>query len=173
VRDELELDDPRAVKALFDPLRHRIFGLLRAPRSVPELAHELELPANRLYYHLRRLVECGLVHQVDTRPAGRHTERIYERVAERITFSGDLDLGGERPLRGIVDELERGLRVVQPGDPASVSYHVVSLTPARARELEESLRDLIAGFDDRSDGPGARRFAVLGALAPLPPGETA
>jgi predicted ArsR family transcriptional regulator len=168
VRDELELDDPAAAKALFDPVRHRVFGLLRTPRSVPELAQELGIPANRLYCHVRRLTECGLVQQVDTRTAGRHNERVFERTAERITFSGELDLAGESPLRGMVDELERGLRSVEADDPASVSYHVVTVTPERARELEAQLRDLIVSYDDRSRSTGARRFAVLGALTPLP-----
>ena len=168
MRDELELDDPAAARALFDPVRHRIFGLLRTPHSVPELASELGLPANRLYYHVRRLTDCGLVQQVDTRSSGRHNERVFERTADRITFSGELDLGGESPLRGIVDELERGLRSVAPDDPASVSYHVVTVTPGRARELESRLRELIVSYDDRSRSASARRFAVLGALTPLP-----
>jgi len=166
---ELELTDPTAVKALFDPLRFRIFGLLRTPRSVPELARELDLPADRLYYHLHRLVDCGLVHQVDARASGRHTERVFGRVAERITFSGDLDLSGESPLRGITQELERCLRSAGTDDTASVSYHHFSLAPARAQELEERLRALISEFDDRtSAADGARTFAVLGALAPMP-----
>jgi len=38
VQDELELRDPAAVRALFDPLRFQLFGLLRVPRSIPELA---------------------------------------------------------------------------------------------------------------------------------------
>ena len=168
MRDALELSDPAAAKALFDPVRHRIFGLLRTPRSVPELAREVGVPANRLYYHVRRLVECGLVQQVDTRPTGRHNERVFERTAERITFSGDLDLAGQSPLRGIVDELERGLRSVEADDPASVSYQVVSVTADRARELEARLRDLIVSYDDRSEDDAARPFAVLGVLTPLP-----
>ena len=169
MEQELTLEDPRAVKALFDPLRFRLFGLLREPRSVRELAHEVGLPADRLYYHLHRLVERGLVQEVDVRATGRHLERVYERTAERITFSGDVDLAGESPLRGIVQEVERALREAAPDDPASVSYHVLSLVPERARELEDRLRELFAEFDDRAaEHDGARRFAALGVLAPLP-----
>jgi DNA-binding transcriptional ArsR family regulator len=174
--EEPELDDPAAIKAraLFDPLRFRLFGLMRTPHSVPELARAVEMPADRLYYHVRRLVECGLVHQVDARVAGRHTERIFGRTAERVTFSGELDLGGESSLRSITHELEDGLRSAAGDDPASVSYHVVSLTDARARELEKRLRGLIAEYDDRGRVPkGARRYGVLGVLAPLRKEETA
>ncbi len=169
MRDELELNDPAAVKALFDPLRFRLFGLLRTPRSVPELARAVTLPADRLYYHVRLLVEAGLVQQVDTRASGRHTERVYGRTAERFTFSGELDLAGESPLRGITDEVENGIRAASAEDPASVSYHVYSLTDAQARELEARLRGLIAEYDDRGRAQkGTRRFGVLGVLAPLP-----
>jgi DNA-binding transcriptional ArsR family regulator len=166
--EELVLTDPAAVKALFDPVRFRLFGLLRTPRSVPELAKAVEVPADRLYYHVRRLVECGLVEQVDARNAGRHTERVYGRTAERFTFSGDLDLAGQSPLGGIVREVDDGLRSAAADDPASVSYHVYSLTETRARELEERLRSLIAEYDDAdSTADGSRRFGVLGVLTPL------
>ncbi len=165
---ELELRDPAAVKALFDPLRFRLFGLLRTPYSVPDLARAVDMPADRLYYHVRRLVECGLVQQVDARSTGRHTERIFGRTAERFTFSGELDLAGESPLRGIAHELDDGLRSASTADPASVSYHVFSLTDARAQELEERLRTLIAEYDDQGKtSPGTRRFGVLGVLAPV------
>ena len=57
--DELEVDDPAVVAALYDPLRVCLFRLLEAPRSVAELAEAVDMPANRLYYHVRRLVACG------------------------------------------------------------------------------------------------------------------
>lgn len=166
--EELELGDPAAVKALFDPLRFRLFGLLRTPRSVPELASEVALPADRLYYHVRLLMDAGLVRQVDTRVSGRHTERIYGRTAERFTFSGELDLAGESPLRAITQEVESGLRSASADDPASVSYHVYALTDERARELEDRMRRLIAEYDDGGRAPkGGRRFGLLGVVAPL------
>jgi hypothetical protein len=168
VAEELVLTDPGAVKALFDPIRFRLFGLLRTPQSVPELARAVEVPADRLYYHVRRLVQVGLVEQVDTRARGRHTERLYGRTAERLTFSGELDLAGESPLGGIVREVDNGLRSATADDPASVSYHVYSLTDERARDLEVRLRDLIAEYDDEGREPDdGRRFGVLGVLTPL------
>jgi DNA-binding transcriptional ArsR family regulator len=169
--DELSIDDPAVVSALYDPLRYRIFRLLEAPRSVAELAAEVGLPANRLYYHVRRLVECGLVRQVDARVSGRHTERIYGRVAERIRFSGELDLdsGAGGLIRGIVEELEAGIRAAGDDELASrISYHVVSLTPERAHELEQRLRALISEYEsETTPAEGTHRFGLLGALVPL------
>lgn len=164
---ELRLEDPAAVAALYDPLRYRIFRLLETPKSVAELAAEVGLPANRLYYHVKRLADCGLVRQVDARASGRHTERIYGRAAERIRFSGDLELYEGGLLRGIADELDAWLQDADETDPAAVSYHTPSLAPATARELETRLRELIgeyADLDERAEG--ARRYGLLGVLAP-------
>ena len=166
----MRVDDPAVVVALYDPLRYRIFRLLQAPRTVAELGDAIGMPPNRLYYHVRRLVECGLVRQVDARASGRHTERVYGRTAERIRFSGDLDLYEGGLLRGITDELDAGLAQAAAEDgPGSVSYHGATLSPASARELEERLRALIAEYADRREmEPDARRFGVLGVLAPVP-----
>lgn len=167
---ELRIDDPSVLAALYDPLRYRLFRLLESPRSVAELAADVGMPANRLYYHVRRLVECGLVRQVDARASGRHTERIYGRAAAQIRFSGDLEVYTGGFLRGIADELDTGLQSVVGDSPGSVSYHTVSLTPERASELEGRLRDLIAEYAEaKPTGQCATRFGVLGVLAPLPP----
>ena len=169
MEDELRIDDTSVLAALYDPLRYRLFRLLETPRSVAELAAEVDMPANRLYYHVRRLVECGLVKLVDARPSGRHTERIYGRVASRIRFAGDLDVYTGGFLRGIADELDAGLQAVEGDAPGSVSYHTMALTSARAAELEGRLRDLIAEYvESESSAKSACRFGVLGVLAPLP-----
>jgi len=166
---ELRIDDPAVLAALYDPLRYRLFRLLESPRSVAELAAEVDKPANRLYYHVRRLVDCGLVKQVDARPSGRHTERIYGRAASRIRFAGDLDVYTGGFLRGIADELDAGLQTVAGDEPGSVSYHTVALTSVRARELEARLRDLIAEYAEAdSTAEESQRFGVLGVVAPLP-----
>jgi DNA-binding transcriptional ArsR family regulator len=166
---DLRIEDPAVLAALYDPLRYRLFRLLETPRSVAELAVEAGMPANRLYYHLRRLVDVGLVRQVDARANGRHTERIYGRAAARITFAGDLDVAyGGGLLRGFANELDAGLQEVGEDEAGSISYHGVTLSDERARELEERLRALIAEYADADDGPVGRRYGILGVLAPLP-----
>ena len=166
--DELVIEDPGVVAALFDPLRYRLFRLLETPRTVTELATELGLPANRLYYHVRRLAQSGLVHQVDARPSGRHTERVYARTAARIRFSGELELYDGGLLRGIADELDDALAHASEDDRGTLSYHRPRLLPATARELERRLADLIAEYADREEaGEAAERYGVLGVLVPL------
>ena len=167
MRSELRLEDPAAAVALFDPLRYRLFRLLAEPRTVAELAAEVGMPADRLYYHVKRLVACGLVHEVETRARVRHRGRVYGRTAERIRFSGDLELYEGGLLRGIADELDSWLQDAEQHDAASVSYHTPTLAPATARELETRLRDLIAEYAEREESvEGARRYGVLGVITP-------
>jgi DNA-binding transcriptional ArsR family regulator len=166
--EPLVIEDTRVLAALFDPLRYRLYGLLAAPRSVAELAREVDLPANRLYYHVHRLVESGLVRQVDARANGRHTERIFGRTATRIRFSGDVELYEGGLLRGISDELDVAMQLAGEDGPGSLSYHRPTLRPGTARELEERLRSLVAEYAEREEaGEGAAPFGVLAVLAPL------
>lgn len=169
-RAALEVDDPAVLAALYDPVRYRIFRALEVPRTIAELAGELERPANRLYYHVRVLVDAGLVRQVGVRQSGRHTERVFGKAAERVRFTGDLETGSGRGLlRAIAEELDDAIAKPSAGDrEGTVSYHVVSLVPERARELEQRLRELVDEYEgDTARGPGTRQYGLLGAFVPL------
>lgn len=168
--EAVEIDDPAVLAILYDPIRYGIFRALETPRSMAELADVVGRPANRLYYHVRLLVDAGLIRQVGTRASGRHTERIFGRAATRVRFTGELQPGAPQGLLGAIGgELDSALaRVGHAAVPGAVSYHVVSLAPERAEELETRLRALVDEFEsDRATGRGARRFGLLGALVPL------
>jgi DNA-binding transcriptional ArsR family regulator len=155
--EDLVVTDPAVLETLYDPLRYRLFRLLEGPRSVPELAEEVTLPANRLYYHVRRLVQSGLIEQVPATGTGR----VYR--ARRLRFSGDMRLPNRRgPLQAIIAELSRGEFA---GDsPRLVSWHVGPLTRARARELERRMQALIGEFTKDESGD---RYGILAVLTKL------
>jgi DNA-binding transcriptional ArsR family regulator len=69
-------------RALADPLRIRLLDALWVgPRSARELADRLDLPADRLYYHLKQLQRAGLIEVVEYRElAGGKVERVYGLV---------------------------------------------------------------------------------------------
>src|SRR5579875_2850875 len=66
-------------KALADPLRIQLLeALWDRPRSAGELAECVDLPADRLYYHLAQLEAAGLVEvSAYWRLARGKQERIY------------------------------------------------------------------------------------------------
>jgi DNA-binding transcriptional ArsR family regulator len=160
VPSELRIIDPGVLATLYDPLRYRLFRLFEEPRSVGEVAREVDLPANRLYYHVRRLVAAGLIEEV---PAAGD-QRVYR--SRRIRFSGDVAAPGGGPLPGIFAELSGA--DFDEDSPGLVSWHLPRLTPKRARELERRLQRLIGQFADEEGGEGAERFGLLAVLVRLP-----
>ena len=69
-------------RALADPLRIQLLeALWFSPRSVKELAQAVELPPDRLYYHLRQLEEAAVIEVSGYRPLpGGKVERLYQRA---------------------------------------------------------------------------------------------
>jgi DNA-binding transcriptional ArsR family regulator len=69
-------------RALADPLRIQLFeALWRGPRSVKELAAEVGLAPDRLYYHLRQLERAGIVEVAEYRRlASGQAERVYRKA---------------------------------------------------------------------------------------------
>jgi DNA-binding transcriptional ArsR family regulator len=155
---EIVVTDPTVLETLYDPLRYRVFRMLEEPCTVAEVAQEVGMPPNRLYYHVRRLVENGLIEQV---PA-TGSERVYR--AKQLRFTGDVgvaEVGG--PLRAIVTELASG--EFGGGSPGLLTWHVGPLTKRRARELERRMQALVAEYADDKRG---ERYGILGVLARLP-----
>jgi DNA-binding transcriptional ArsR family regulator len=70
-------------RALADPLRIRLFEhLVVRPRSAKELAEAVGMPPDRLYHHLARLEEAGLIAIAEYRPLpGGKVERVYAPAA--------------------------------------------------------------------------------------------
>jgi DNA-binding transcriptional ArsR family regulator len=80
--DELVIDDLDLIAELAHPTRSALLHRLRTPHSAAELAERLDVPVTRLYHHLHRLEEIGLITVVATRRSGSKTERRYRNVAK-------------------------------------------------------------------------------------------
>jgi DNA-binding transcriptional ArsR family regulator len=70
------VDSPDRVRAALSPVRRDLLKRLRTPSSASRLAAELELPRQRLNYHLKVLEKAGLVELVEERPRRGCVERI-------------------------------------------------------------------------------------------------
>ena len=84
------IDDPATLKALYDPIRFRIIGLLERPRPVREIAAAMGSEPNRLYYHVKLLEQRGLIRVVEQRVVGNNVERVYGRASNRVRLSADI-----------------------------------------------------------------------------------
>lgn len=73
--------------AMLHPLRLRVLRELREPGSAASLARRLELPRQKLNYHLRALERVGLLAEVGTRRRGNCVERLLRATARAYVIS--------------------------------------------------------------------------------------
>ncbi len=180
--DELELTDPRAMRALAHPARLGILELLRLNGSgtATECAREVGGSPQAASYHLRALAKWGLI-----RPAasadGRETR--WELAARSIRFtSGDDSPQFRTAARALGRRiLERDDRVVdawlaaEPGEPrewrdaATFASASVFVTPDELHEFSRRFREVMKDFerpDEAARPEGARRVHVVFRAVP-------
>lgn len=88
MRDEIVLETAQQIKALGNPLRQRILGLVTdAPCTNKQLATALDISPPRTHFHVRELLEAGLIEIVLERPKGGVIEKYYRAVARVIRLS--------------------------------------------------------------------------------------
>lgn len=187
--DELELTDPRAMRALAHPARLAILEFLQLNGSgtATECAREVGGSPQAASYHLRALAKWGLIQPVESHD-GRETR--WELAARSIHFaSGDDSPQFRTAARALGRRiLERDDRVVnaylaaEPGesrewrDAATFGSASVYVTPGELRELAGKFRELIKEYErpDDADRPGGSRrvHVVLRAVPYVAPPKT-
>lgn len=182
VMDRLELDDLELLGEITHPLRSAIVRRLKEPRTVAELAALLEMPVTRLYHHINRLDDAGLIRVVATRRSGARTERRYQVTARSMGLSpallaraDDHDVAAvmgslfDVAKLGFQREVERrGAPAAADDDEMALSLATLSLSPGRFRQLLERLRGLHEEFesDVEDTDPDARLATVFIAAYP-------
>jgi transposase-like protein len=64
--------------------------LIEQPSTIREVARELNIPPNRLYYHFSLLEQCGAIRVVETRLIAGILENRYRAVARKYQVHPDL-----------------------------------------------------------------------------------
>lgn len=87
------IDDATRARAALQPMRLRLLHLLERPQSAPQLARAMELPRQRVLYHLRKLESERLVEAREHGAVGRRIDRTYVRTATSYAIAPNT-LGG-------------------------------------------------------------------------------
>jgi DNA-binding transcriptional ArsR family regulator len=166
--------DAAQVAVVLAPIRAQLLQSLAEQKTVKQVAAELHLEANKLYYHLRRLEEGGFVEVVDTIP-GRVPERVYRAIDfELDTSEWKVDEAGAAShaiLRNVQREIQnafsRGL-----GEGGRGMSILLAQVPARlnARQFERYQRKVAAILEELANekpGRDARTYQVLAAIYPV------
>src|SRR5262245_55041986 len=82
--DVCMIESPEAAAAVLDPLRNRLLAELHQPASAAGIAARLDIPRQKVNYHLHELERLGLATVAEERRWGGLTERII--VANAATY---------------------------------------------------------------------------------------
>ena len=81
------IEAPAAAAVALDPIRSRILAVLAEPGSATTVARTLDLPRQKVNYHLRALEAQGLVTMVAVRARRGLTERMLQATAASYVVS--------------------------------------------------------------------------------------
>ncbi|MFL5680124.1 MAG: helix-turn-helix domain-containing protein [Chloroflexota bacterium] len=185
---ERVVSDVETLKAISDPVRLRILETMIAdphePWTVKRLAKALGSAPTRLYHHIKVLEERDLITVAGTRVVQGIIETSYRPAQLSIRLDRAL-LSGANPeavapahamLASVFDsardEIEQSLRkgLLGSGDDERrglVERGRANLTPARATELRDRLKQLIDEYAEDDPVPGSASFGLLVALYPV------
>jgi len=80
------VSDAAKARAALTPLRRELLERLREPNSASTLAAQLDIPRQKLGYHLRVLEEAGLIRLVEERQRRGFTERVLVACADTFVL---------------------------------------------------------------------------------------
>jgi hypothetical protein len=80
------IKDVKQIRALESPRRQEIVDAVAAigPCSILDLADHLGRAADSLYFHVKKLVQVGLLLEKEKRKAGRHVWAIYSLPSRQV-----------------------------------------------------------------------------------------
>jgi DNA-binding transcriptional ArsR family regulator len=180
--------DVETLRALADPTRLEILTVLMEGSgdlpvmSVKELAARLGQPQTKLYRHVKHLETAGLIRVAATRMVSGILEQRYQASQRDLQFD-------PRFMRAHADEAEQTLTALFDGFRAGyiaafrnerfwpenvseaerfrvpeVAYSDSRVSPARAAEIKDKLREVMALLGDKSaeDPDGVPVYVLIG-----------
>ncbi|HYZ91724.1 MAG TPA: helix-turn-helix domain-containing protein [Actinomycetota bacterium] len=119
------VDDPEQVAVLAHPIRVVILNELRTPKSASAVARAIGESRQKTHYHVKALLEAGLIRPVEERRTGGFIEQLYEAVASSFLVSPRMAWSGDGRVRALRSQLPL--------------EHLVRLGEALQREATELL----------------------------------
>jgi len=185
------IEDPRRAQVLLHRVRIALLEHLDEPASAAALARRLDLPRQRLNYHLRALESERLIELVEVKEKGNVTERIYRRTGESYAISpAALGSLGSKPADiedrfssayqiALASQSIRELAALRAGAAAArkklptfaleatVRFATAERRNAFAEELAACVADLVRKYHDRK-APRGREFRFYLGAYPKP-----
>ena len=179
MRDVLYLERLEQAETLLKPQRVEVLRQLAEPRTCAEVAAALGQTPQRVYYHVRRLVEAGLVELVSERRVRGITEGTYQAGARSYWLSpglvGRLGLRRTRDelslgyLLDLMEEVQADIAALDRTAPELPSIGVsgeVRVPPERRQQFLADLRTALQDLFTRYGGAEGDAFKLAVACYP-------
>lgn len=183
MREVLYLDRLEQAEALLKPQRIEVMRQLAEPRSCSEVAVQLDQTPQWVYYHLKRLVDAGLVTQVSERKvrgihegvyrANAHSYWLSPRLVGRVGIRKARDELSLGYLLDLVEQVQADVAALDRATPDRPSIGVSGEIRVRPEHRQEFLNDLRTTMQDLfARYGGAEGHAFKLAVACYPKEET-
>jgi DNA-binding transcriptional ArsR family regulator len=176
--EQREITDLETLRVLADPLRLSIIGAFpsdaarRRPMSVKEIAERIDEGQTKLYRHVKKLEDVGLIYVAETRVVSGILEKRYLPAQKRLMFSGTL-LGQQAEPDDFTDTFEALMDAVRdrlrteiragrvqltpPPDGPDLSPQIgsirVNMTLERYLKLQAAVLELVDNIGPSDEGP--------------------
>jgi len=156
-----KIDDIEIAKMMLDIRKRNILDIAKEPVTVSQIAEELNEKQSRLYYHVKKLEDAGLLELVETRQHGNLIEKYYKRT-KIAGKSFEMDETLLKDHHGtVMDEimklLKPGLKLLQSElkkgktDFEKQVNLMISLPTLTGREWETSHERMMSSIREQTD----------------------
>lgn len=182
------ISDLETLKIIADPLRLQILRTLKYPKTVKEIAAELDRSPTKLYYHVNQLEKHGLIEVAATNVVSGIIEKHYQAAARHYRVDHELlsddefaGEGLEALVMAILDDtkeeirksIKAGLIELSEKKPKKGRFlrSGFFLYPEQVEELGVALESLTEEYEviskDNMDKPGSEAYGITIAFYPV------
>jgi DNA-binding transcriptional ArsR family regulator len=182
MRDVLYLEQIEQAEALLKPQRIEVLRQLAEPRTCTEVASRLGQTPQRVYYHVKRLVDARLVDLVSERKVRGIHEGIYQasarsywlspRLVGRIGLRKAQDEMSLGYLLDLMEEVQADIAALDRTAPELPSVGVsgeIRVPPEQRQQFLDDLQTALQNLFTRYGGADGDAFKL--AVACYPKGE--
>jgi predicted ArsR family transcriptional regulator len=179
----LNVHDPRQLRALTSPRRQEIVLVLErlGEASIKEVAVEMNVAPDALYYHIRMLEKVGLVLKSSKRQAVTRAEQAYRLPARKLNIAYDTadHESGKLLYDAVATTLRESARqarraisegYIDPGKRDLQAHRAsVVLTRKAYAEVRRHMRAIQELVDSQKTNRRGKRYAITQLICPLDP----
>lgn len=155
IQDIYYLENIEQLEAIADPIRFRMYFMMKEPKTGAQLARALGISRARAHYHLKILKDAGLVRFCGEGSSHGITEKYYQMIAHYLDSSKLVPKGFTpnettfrtlkamvRIIANLLDTSREGISRLKAHESVGIGFHYTlntKLTPAQFKRIEGEL----------------------------------